>query len=545
MGRFIIRSVLYGVIGYDIIECIYREDYIPLQTEAMMKSLLDLLKTTESIKTEGNVNIPVSDITANSRHVTAGAVFICLKGARVDGHAFAEEAAQRGAAAIVASEKISSFPGVTVVYVRDTRRAMEDMAPFFFDYPSRKMRMIGVTGTNGKTTTTHMVAHILKTCGFKTGVIGTVHTLIGDVEYPAKNTTPDVIDLQRILQTMAEKGVTHVCMEVSSHALVFGRIAGCEFDTAVFTNLTEDHLDFHKTMDNYAKAKATLFALVSEEKQVKQGKHACINGDDPYASLMEGAVADTNRCPIITYGLKPSADLYAHDIHFTGNASSFMIRYQSKEYQIHTKLAGRFNVYNALASMASALAEGVGIEDAIHGLHSFASVPGRFEIIDEGQRFGVIVDYAHTPDGLENILVTAREITKGKVIVAFGCGGDRDRRKRPIMGQIAAEKADIIFVTSDNPRTEDPKRIIEDVLAGIQQEAEKKKTTQYYVYPKRREAIKKAVQAASDGDIVLIAGKGHENYQILKDKTIHFDDREEARKAIRERIDGIIYSGRD
>lgn len=510
-----------------------------------MKSLIDLLETTEVIKIEGNADIPISDITADSQKVTDGAVFICLKGARVNGHTFAAEVAQKGAAAIIASEKISDFPGVTIVYVHDTRRAMEDMAPFFFDYPSRKMRMIAVTGTNGKTTTTHMIAHVLQACGFKTGVIGTVHTLIGSKEYSAKNTTPDVIDLQRILQAMVTEGVTHVCMEVSSHALVLNRIAGCEFDTAVFTNLTEDHLDFHKTMESYAKAKATLFTLVSDKKQVKKGKHACINLDDPYASLMERTVTDKKRCPVVTYGLQPSADLYAHDIHFNGTSSSFIVRYESKEYEVLTRLAGRFNVYNALASIAAALSEGVRMEDVVKGLSSFISVPGRFEIINEGQRFGVIVDYAHTPDGLENILLTAREITKGKVIVAFGCGGDRDRKKRPIMGQIAAEKADIIFVTSDNPRTENPKAIIEDVLDGVRQGAEKGKTAKCYVYPERREAIIQAIQAASEGDIVLIAGKGHEDYQILKDKTIHFDDREEARKAIRERINGVIYSGRN
>lgn len=507
-----------------------------------MIALIDLLKTTGVVRIEGKTDIPISDITADSKKVTKGALFVCLKGARVNGHSFAEEAARKGAAAIIVSEQVASIPGVTVVYVSDTRQAMEDIAPFFFDYPSRKMRMIALTGTNGKTTTTHMAAHIFQVCGYKTGIIGTVHTMIGEKEYPAKNTTPDVIDLQRLLHMMVTEGVTHVCMEVSSHALVLGRVAGCEFDTAVFTNLTEDHLDFHKTMDNYARAKAKLFALVSGNDYTKRNKHACINSDDPYAAVMEEAITNKERCPVITYGLTPDADLYAHDIKFTGRSSSFQVRYQTKDYEVCTKLAGRFNVYNTLASVAAALSEGISMEEIIKSLSSFTSVPGRFELIDEGQSFGVMVDYAHTPDGLENILVTAREITNGKVIVVFGCGGDRDRMKRPIMGRIAAEKADIVFVTSDNPRTEEPQAIIDDVLVGVEEGAAEKKAVRYFVYPERREAIVKAIQAASTGDVVLIAGKGHENYQILKDKTIHFDDREECRKALRGCGNGVIHS---
>ena len=500
-----------------------------------MKKLSDLVTMTAVEKVEGPADVEILDVTADSRKVEKGSLFICLCGAHVDGHDFVDAAVKKGAAAIVASKEISVPASVAVVYVKDTRKAMEDMVPFFFDYPTRKMRMIALTGTNGKTTTTHIAAHILHHVGYKTGVIGTIHALIGDKEIPTHNTTPDVIDLDRILARMAEEKVQYVCMEVSSHSLVLGRVAGCEFDDAVFTNLTEDHLDFHKTMDNYAHAKAILFHMVSSKGQTKKGKSAWVNMDDPYAHVMEEGVEDRTICALHTYSMvHPEADLYAHDIHFTGKSSAFKVAYRGKDYDFETKLAGRFNVYNTLGAVGAALSEGVAMDDIVDAMKDFHSVPGRFELIDEGQPFTVVVDYAHTPDGLEKILTTAEEITKGRIIVVFGCGGDRDKLKRPIMGRIAARNADIALVTSDNPRTEDPNEIVKEVAAGVEEIKKEKPSLEYEVIVDRRSAIRRAIALAKPGDIVLVAGKGHEDYQILKDRTIHFDDREEARKALKE-----------
>lgn len=498
-----------------------------------MKFLKDILAHMDWKEKTGSEYIAVQDVTADSRTVGEGSLFICLRGAHSDGHDFAAQAVRSGASVIVADRPVTVPEETAVVYVKDTRTAMEQLTPYFFDYPSRKMRMIAVTGTNGKTTTTHIAAHILRKMGYKTGVIGTVHMLIDDEVFPTHNTTPDVVDLQKMLQRMVSEGVTHVCMEVSSHALVMGRVAGCEFDTAVFTNLTEDHLDFHKTMDNYARAKSILFSMVSSEGQHKKGKHAVINADDPYAAVMENAVGDTDLCPVSTYGIRETADLRAEDIRFTGKSSSFSIEEGNRTWPVRTRMAGRFNVYNTLASVGAAQAEGVPMDVILEGLADFTAVPGRFELIDEGQSFSVVVDYAHTPDGLENILKTAREITKGRVIAVFGCGGDRDKMKRPIMGRIAASYGDLVIVTSDNPRTEDPDVIVKEVAAGVIEKAKEKPELEYRIIADRRSAIRSAIGEARPGDIVLIAGKGHENYQILKDRTIHFDDREEARAALK------------
>lgn len=496
-----------------------------------VKLLNDLLKHTAYIKAEGNENQEVVDITADSREVGEGSLFICLCGARADGHDFAAAAAEKGAPVIVAEKKISVPAHTAVVYVKDTRRAMEDLTPYFFDYPARKMRILAVTGTNGKTTSTHIEAHILNRAGFKTGVIGTIHMLIGDKEYPTHNTTPDVVDLEKMLYRMQAEGVTHVCMEVSSHALALGRVEGVEFDNAAFTNLTEDHLDYHKTMENYAAAKALLFKKVSERGQVKGNKSAHINADADYSEVMSGAV-DRAVCRAWTYSIDRPSDLRAENIRFNANSSEFTLRFEGETYEVRTNLVGRFNVYNVLTAISACLSEGVPMDVILAAVKDFRSVPGRFELVDEGQPFTVVVDYAHTPDGLENILKTAEEIRRGRIIAVFGCGGDRDRMKRPIMGRIGASYADIVIVTSDNPRTEDPDRIVAEVAAGVKEEALKSGAS-YEVIADRRAAIRRAIALAQPGDIVMIAGKGHETYQILKDRTIHFDDREEARAAIR------------
>ncbi len=497
-----------------------------------MKQLRELLSLTPYEKVCGDPDVSVSDITADSRAVKKGSLFICLVGAHVDAHDFAKAAAEAGASVIVAQKEIDVPTGATVVYVADTRRAMEDITPYFFEHPSRAMRMIAVTGTNGKTTFTHIVSHILEACGYKTGVIGTIHTLIGKQEFASHNTTPDVVDLERTLAEMRAAGVTHCCMEVSSHALAMGRVAGVEFDNASFTNLTEDHLDYHKTMDNYAAAKALLFSGVAAPGQTKERKSCHINLDADYAKTMLAA-SEGGAASVVTYSIEAPSDLRATGIHFNAASTDFTLETASGTYPVHTNLVGRFNVYNVLAAISAALGEGISMETILRSLLDFHSVPGRFELIDEGQDFTVVVDYAHTPDGLENILKTAEELRKGRIIAVFGCGGDRDRLKRPIMGRIGATYADIVIVTSDNPRTENPTQIVAEVAAGVEEIARERPSLSYEIIESRRDAIRRAIALAQSGDIILIAGKGHEDYQILADKTIHFDDREEARAAIR------------
>lgn len=494
-----------------------------------MKRVEDIVKVISPIRVEGPQTAEVCHITADSRTVQEGSLFICLVGATVDGHSFVEKAVQDGAVAVVVSKPVTVPDHVAVIYVEDTRQALQAAVPFFYDYPASKMRMIGVTGTNGKTTTTHIIAHLLRSQGYTVGVIGTVHILIDDQSYPIHNTTPDVADLQQILQQMVDAGVTHCIMEVSSHALALGRTAGVEYDTAVFTNLTQDHLDFHKTFDNYLAAKAKLFKQVSASYQVKEGKGAVINVDDAYGQ----SIVDVTTSPMITYSTEGKGSMNASDLTVTAKSSQFTLNYDGKSYPISTKIAGMFNVYNTLAAVGATLYEGLSMEEIVKGLATFTAVPGRFELIEEGQDFAVVVDYAHTPDGLENILQTAKKIVENRILVVFGCGGDRDATKRPIMGRIAAQFGDRVFVTSDNPRTEDPVQIVKDVEVGVREGLHDDVT--YEVIVDRREAIHKAIAEATTGDVVIIAGKGHEDYQILKDETIHFDDREVAREALKER----------
>ncbi|WP_456044687.1 UDP-N-acetylmuramoyl-L-alanyl-D-glutamate--2,6-diaminopimelate ligase [Veillonella sp.] len=493
-----------------------------------MKTLKDILSTLDVQQVEGNQNVSIQDITADSRAVKPNSLFIALDGATVDGHNYIDKAVAAGAVAVIVSKPVAISDDVCVITVVDTRQAMMTCVPYFFDYPANRMRMIGVTGTNGKTTTTHMIRHILKAQGHKVGVIGTVHIMIGDTSYPIHNTTPDVVDLQHILHQMVQENVEYCVMEVSSHALALGRVSGVEFDTAVFTNLTQDHLDFHKTFENYLAAKCKLFEQVSASNQVKDNKGAVINIDDSYGHR----VMEKTTAPTITYSTLGKGTLNASDVHMSTKNSQYTVNYKGESYPVSMNTTGLFNVYNTLAAIGACLQEGISMEAIDTALKTFSSVPGRFELIEEGQDFAVVVDYAHTPDGLQNILETAKAIKENRIIIVFGCGGDRDATKRPIMGRIAAEYGDKIYVTSDNPRTEDPVQIVKDVEVGVKEAL--RDGTSYEVIVDRREAINHAIHDAKAGDIVIIAGKGHENYQILKNETIHFDDREEARKALKE-----------
>lgn len=487
----------------------------------MEKKLAAVLQQLPQAVVTGTVeNQVITDLTIDSRTAGPGSLFICLKGVHTNGHAYIGKAAAQGAAAILVEEDVPSVPGVVLIRVKDTTAAMTALAPWFYDYPAEKMRVIGVTGTNGKTTTTTILRNLLTRCGHKVGLIGTISIMIGEESEVSHNTTPDVVDLQRTLYRMEQAGCDYVVMEVSSHALALNRVAGIEYDTAVLTNITQDHLDFHKTMENYREAKALLFTRLHLGK--KPGKTAIFNSDDPSSPLIMNRV----KTKILTYGKGKENAVYPLSFHVGARHMELNLQTPAGEMDLQLHITGEFNVYNVMAAVCAALAEGLSREEVIQGLDQFGGVPGRFQLIDAGQDATVVVDYAHTPDGLENVLHTARQITQGKLWVVFGCGGDRDAKKRPIMGKLALDLADQIVVTTDNPRSEDPEAIIRDIEAGMQGAASGK---EIHKITDRKDAIEFAVGHAQKGDVVLIAGKGHENYQILKDRTIHFDDGEVVR----------------
>lgn len=487
--------------------------------EKNLTSLIDIIvENLGQIQVLGSENRIITDVTADSRVVIPGSLFICLKGATVDGHKFLKSAVEKGAVAAIVEDVPEEIPaGVTLLKVEDTRAAMEIVAPFFFDYPGKQMRMIGLTGTNGKTTTTNIIRTILRKAGHKVGLIGTINIMIEDQVTVSHNTTPDVVDLQKTLFAMQEAGCDYVVMEVSSHALALKRVAGCEYDCAVLTNITQDHLDFHKTMENYRDAKSILFEGLSKGK--KANKHAVFNMDDASSEIIKART----QVPCLTYGKANTNDIYP--LSFVIGAKNMELHLQTPvvEMDLALKITGEFNVYNVMAAVGAMIAEGIDKEVIVSVLDGFDGVPGRFQLVEAGQPYTCIVDYAHTPDGLVNVLTTAREITKGKLWVVFGCGGDRDNRKRPIMGGVCLDLADNIVVTSDNPRTEDPELIIDEIFTALQNVPEGKKV---YRLSDRKEAIEFALANAASDDVILIAGKGHENYQILKGRTIHFDDRE-------------------
>lgn len=484
----------------------------------MEKSLASLLNLLPEVKTLGSAEKIITDITADSRTVQAGSLFIALRGATVDGHKFLPMAAAKGAVAALVEEVPQEPPeGVTLLVVPDTRAAMELITPYFYDYPGKRLRMVGVTGTNGKTTTTNIIRLILRKAGHKVGLIGTINIMIEDEETVSHNTTPDVVDLQKTLYAMVCAGCDYCVMEVSSHALALKRVAGIEYDCAVLTNITQDHLDFHKTMENYRDAKSLLFEHLTDGN--KTNKNAVFNMDDPSSAVIKART----KARAWTYGKGEENDI--HPLRFTVAPKHMQLALATPvgEMDLELKITGEFNVYNVMSAVGAMLAEGISKETIVAVLDGFDGVPGRFQLVEAGQPYTVIVDYAHTPDGLENVLHTARSITRGKLWVVFGCGGDRDNKKRPIMGGLALELADKVVVTSDNPRTEDPELIIDEIFTALQNVPTGKEV---FRLSDRREAINFALANAAAEDVILIAGKGHENYQILKDRTIHFDDKE-------------------
>ncbi|RJE90774.1 UDP-N-acetylmuramoyl-L-alanyl-D-glutamate--2,6-diaminopimelate ligase [Paenibacillus sp. 1011MAR3C5] len=489
-----------------------------------LRDLTDLLITARLV---GDGETEFRDIEKDSRLVKPGQLFLCVPGLTVDGHAYAEEAVRMGAVAVV-TERLLALD-VPQLLVKDSRLATAIIADHIYAHPSEHIKLIGVTGTNGKTTTTYLIEKILNDQRMPAGVIGTIEWRYGSKSFPMKGTTPDAHELQRQLGEMRDAGMRYCAMEVSSHALEQGRVKGCRFRTAIFTNLTQDHLDYHGTMEHYADAKGLFFSRLGNaySQPAQERSYAVLNADDVASERFRMLTS----AEVITYGTEEEADVRATAISVSARGTFFHVQTFRGEADIRLRLPGKFNVYNALAAISAALIEGVPLSDIKASLESIPGVPGRVESVEEGQPFSVVVDYAHTPDGLENVLRAIQEFAGNRVICVFGCGGDRDRSKRPLMGKIAARYADMVIVTSDNPRTEDPDRIMADIAAGLaEQEME---PSRCLFIPDRRAAIQKAVEMASQGDVVLIAGKGHETYQLVGGRVYPFDDRIEAKEAIR------------
>lgn len=487
--------------------------------------LRELLDTIEEKKTTGPTDIEVEGLAYDSRVVGDGDAFFCIKGLVTDGHLYAAQAVSRGARVIFLERDLEEeLPqGTTVVRVPDTRLAMAKLSAEYYGNPSRDMRLVGVTGTNGKTTTAYLTESIFREAGLTAGLIGTVENHIGGIVESVTRTTPESLDLQRLLRRMADSGVSAAVMEVSSHALELHRASGCTFDAVVFTNLTQDHLDFHISLEDYFGAKRRLF----EGEDFGGGRTAVVNMDDAFGMR----ILEETSLPAMSFGLDAAARVRATDVRMDPDGNSFELVFGEDSWKTKTLLQGRFNVYNCLAAAAVGFALDVDPDCIVKGLQALPGVPGRFENIDCGQPFTAIVDYAHTPDGIRNVLEACREVSQGRVIIVVGCGGDRDRSKRPLMGRVAAEMSDLCIITSDNPRSEDPASIVEMVLEGVRDEFPKER---YAVEVDRRAAILRAVAEAEEGDLVVIAGKGHESGQIFSDGVIPFDDRQVLRECLRE-----------
>lgn len=459
-------------------------------------------------------------ISCDSRRVEPGDLFIAVRGARQDGAQYLLQALERGAAAVVGEPSARPPEGVPFLSVEDSRHAASRLAAAFHGFPSARLKTVGITGTNGKTTVSFLVEHLLRTHGRRPGVLGTVSYRYDGYEEPARETTPGPLDVQRILARMVEAGCDWSVLEASSHALDQKRVEAVEFEAGVFTNLTQDHLDYHRTMDAYFRAKARLFESLSPQRL------AVINTDDTCA----GRLCALTRAKVLTYGIDAQADFRAADVRLGVDGTSFGLVHEGRTSPVRSPLVGRHNTYNALAALATLTGLGFDLESSIRALERFAGVPGRLESVDEGQDFRVFVDYAHTPDGLLNVLKCLRESAPKRLLVVFGCGGDRDRGKRPQMGRIAAEWADLVYITSDNPRTEDPGVIAAEVRDGVPPGREGVRTVL-----DRARAIRQALLEARAGDVVLLAGKGHEKVQVIGERAIAFSDRLEAEKVLRGR----------
>src|ERR1700686_4836463 len=488
------------------------------------RKLIEVLQGVETAPPAGASSLEIHQVACDSRKVRPGALFFALHGAKADGNKFIQDALKRGAVAVAREDEIPApIPaGVVWIQVREARKALAITAANFLGHPANALQLVAVTGTNGKTTTTSVVDAIVKASGAKTGLFGTIayHTPLGD--YPAPNTTPESVDLQGFFAEIREAGGRFAVLEASSHSLAMDRLWGCHFAAAVFTNLTREHMDYHKTFEDYFAAKLRLF----DGTGAGGPDAAVLHIDDEYGKRLAGLAQNP-----FTYGLESGAQLTAKKFQLTFDGLSFPAQAPNGKIEVESPLVGRINVYNILAAIGAAQALGLANEVIANGIRDLKSVSGRFQPIAMGQPFLVVVDYAHTDDALENLIRTARELNpKGRIITLFGCGGLKDRTKRPVMGEVAGRLSDLTILSSDNPKSEDPLKIISDIVVGLQ-----KTHGKYMIEPDREKAIGLAIDEARAGDILLLAGKGHENYQILGDRPLEFDDREVARRALRER----------
>ncbi len=476
--------------------------------------LIELVETSNVIETYGNTDIEIKHVCANSADVTVGSVFVAIKGFKTDGHKYILDAVSKGAAAIITEDYTDV--GIPQIVCNNTRKALAYAGAKYYGEPAKSFKLIGVTGTNGKTTTTYLVKSVLEFSGYKVGLIGTNQNMIGNRVIETERTTPESIDLHKLFKQMADENVDYVIMEISSHSLSLDRVYGLEFEVGAFTNLTQDHLDFHETMENYAEAKSQLF---------KMCKIGLVNADDEYVDL----VTKDATCKVVKYGINKKSTLEGKNINLSQKGVMFDVETPFGKSQVRLGIPGKFSVYNAMAAIGICQHVGIGIGDIAKALMLANGVVGRAEVVNIPSNYTVMIDYAHTPDGLENIINTVKGFCKGRVVTVFGCGGDRDRTKRPIMGRVAGELSDFCVVTSDNPRSEQPSKIIDDILEGI-----KDTGVEYEVIESRKDAIKYAMENAKENDVIILAGKGHETYQILNTGTIEFDERKIVKEIYRE-----------
>ncbi|WP_066192863.1 MULTISPECIES: UDP-N-acetylmuramoyl-L-alanyl-D-glutamate--2,6-diaminopimelate ligase [Gracilibacillus] len=483
----------------------------------------DLIKQLPDYTCEAEIaNIEIKQMEMDHRLLEEDSMFVCIAGYTVDGHQFAAAAVENGARIIIAEKPVAV--DVPVVMVPDSKRALALLANVFYRHPSRQLQVIGVTGTNGKTSVTHIINEIHRHVQKRTAMIGTIEMVIDEEVFPVKNTTPDALFLQKNLAAMVDKDIETATMEISSHALDLGRVHGLDVDIAVFTNLSQDHLDYHETMEKYLFAKSLLFAQLGNSLADDRRKYAIINNDDGHADFLKRATAQ----PLITYGVKKEATFCACNVELKASGVSFIMKTPKGDLLIDSPLMGMFSVYNLLAAAAAAYASGIDLESIQTVLNQTSGVKGRFQPVEHAGRFGVIVDYAHTSDSLENVLTTIKRFCEGNIYVIVGCGGDRDRAKRPLMAQVACRYADQAIFTSDNPRSEAPEAIIDDMVDDLP-------FVNYQIVVDREQAIKQAIEQAEEHDVVLIAGKGHETYQIVGEEVRHFDDEAIAKKYLPQR----------
>ena len=473
--------------------------------------LKSLLKGLDYEVIKGNEESKVQNIRYDNRKIEQGDAFVCVKGFKVDGHSFIGDAIKKGAKTLIVQEDVSVQEDITIIKVRDTRKALAIMSSNYFGNPKDKLKIIGITGTNGKTTSAFIIKSILEKAGFMTGLIGTIANYIGNKKVDAVRTTPESYELHELFKNMVDAGVEYCVMEVSSHSLELDRVYGIQFEEGIFTNLTRDHLDFHKTFENYYNAKFKLF---------ERSNHSIINLDDPYgANIVKDIEERGVKTKVSTFSIEKESDFKAFEIKSHSNGSEFKVNLESIE-EFSINIPGEYNIYNSLGCIICAYNLNIPMDKIKEGL-SDVVIPGRCELVakEKNLPYSIIIDYAHTPDGLENILSTVKAFTRNRMISVFGCGGDRDKVKRPQMGKIGCELSDIAIITSDNPRSEEPMDIINDIVKPLNYD-------NFVIEVNRKEAIRKAMNMALEGDVIVIAGKGHETYQILKDETIHFDERE-------------------